>query len=254
MGKTGLACCLLLAAASVAQAGILVELLPDLAPPNADGTYTGSESFQVDVLLISDATVNLRLLQFDHTASSPELSLGTDFDNGLPVYEPTVEHDFDGVANLLFDYSSLSDPTVYSDFSNLQAGVDPHPWPASTVLTNLLGRGGDPLTLEAGVPFHAGVMPVTLPAQAGTYVLDLLNEGATDRNLGSLVVFGGLDGSPTTTWSSIDDGNVEITYALDGGPAIFAVVPEPTTLFLLSMGGLALLKRTRSVCATPVFV
>ncbi len=245
MGKVGLTSWCLFAAASVAHAGIVVELLPDMAPPNVDGTYNGGESLQVDVLLTSDMTLNVRLLQFDHTASSPELILGRDFDNGLPVYEPTAEHPFDGVPNFLFDYSSLSDATVYTDFSNLQTGIDRDPWPASTVYVDLGGTGGEPLTIEAGVPFHAGVMPVTLPTLADTYVLDLLNDGATDANLGSMVIFGGFDGAETTTWSSIDDGGVEITYASGRGPAVFAVVPEPATLLLVTLGGLAGLRQRR---------
>jgi hypothetical protein len=247
MGRAYLACYLLFTATSVAHAGIVVELLPDMAPPNADGTYNGGEALQVDVRLISDTAVEVRLLQFDHTASSPALILGVDINNGQPVYAPTPEHPFDGVPNFLFDYSSLSDPTVYTDFSNLQAGVDRRPWPASTVHTDLSGTAGDLLTLEAGLPFHAGAMPVTLPTLPDTYVLDLLNEGVTDLNLGALVVFGGPDGTPTTTWSSAADGMVEITYALGGGPALFTVIPEPATLFLLSIGGLGVLSRRRSI-------
>ena len=49
MGKTALIACCLLAWASVAQAGAVVRLAPDMNAPNSDGTYNGGESLAVDV-------------------------------------------------------------------------------------------------------------------------------------------------------------------------------------------------------------
>jgi len=238
----------MLAWASTAQAGAVVRLSPDMAAPNPDGTYNGGESLDVDVYLTSSTTIGVRLLQFDHTASSPELMLGVDVDNNNPVYEPTAEHPYDGEPNFLFDYrlaGSTTVPVTYTDFSNLRAGADRIAWPASTVYTDLLGTGGGMLTIRAGVPFHAGVMPVTLPAEPGTYTLDLLNTAAADINHGALIAFGGLGGSPTSEWSSIADGNVEITYSSTSGPVDFTVIPEPYTAMLLVAGAFAALRRRR---------
>lgn len=245
MRKAALICCLWLIFPTAANAGIVVELLPGSPPPNADGTYNGAESLDVNVRLTSDMTINVRLLQFDHTASTPGLVLGRDIDNGLPIYEPTAEHPFDGVPNFIFDYSTLSAPNGYTDFSNLRAGTDRRTWPASTVYTGITGAGGDFLTLQAGVPFHAGTMPVTLPSAAGTYVLDLLNASETDPNLGTIVAFDAPGRIGATVWGSINDGDVEVSYASGSGPTSFVVIAEPATLLLLALGGLGALYRRR---------
>jgi len=242
-------CSLLMAATSV-RAGLVVTLTPDVFPPNPGGTYNPGQSLDLDVWLMSDIALDVRLMQFDHTSSSPELMLGSDRDIGRPVYDPTPENPFDGVPNFHFDYASLADPNSYTDFSNLSAGAERKPWPAAAVFTDLEVRVGNMLGLQPGVPFHAGTMPVTMPVAPGEYMLDLLNAGTTDRNRGALLVFGGLDGSPTTTWSSMDDGDVEINYAPGGGPAVFAVVPEPATLLLLAMGGVAAMERSRRQIAS----
>ncbi|UCE60184.1 MAG: PEP-CTERM sorting domain-containing protein [Phycisphaerales bacterium] len=249
MGKVALITCCTLAWVSSAQAGAVVRLEADMDAPNSDGTYNGGEQFSVDVWVTSSATLGVRLLQFDHTASSLELTLGADLDNGNPVYEPTVENPFDGVANFLFDYrlaGSSEVPASYSDFSNLKSGVSRTAWPASTVYTDLSGSGDGMLTIRAGVPFHAGVMPVTLPQAAGTYTLDLLNETAGDANLGALIMFGGLDGTPTSEWSSIDDGSKEIAYSTASGPLELTVIPEPATVLLFAAGGIAVFRRRRN--------
>ena len=73
-----------------------------------------------------------------------------------------------------------------------------------------------------------------------------------DANFGMVIDFGfGTGpGDPVTKWASASqDTNLQvdapITYG-PGGPLTLTVIPEPATLVLLGLGGLAALRRRRS--------
>ena len=110
------------------------------------------------------------------------------------------------------------------------------------------------LEIQAGVPYRLGGMPVTLPTEPGEYTLDLLNLANTDNSsFGMALDFGfGTEGDPVTKWASAAQGDgVDdvIVYDptrghLDNGLTL-TVIPEPATLILLGLGGLAALRRRR---------
>ena len=229
---------------------------------NDDGTFNGGETVLVHVMLNSDTTFFLRLAQIDWTASSPELGLGQDID--------AVNQVIDGVPNFWFDYSPItladtfalgtypatgigpfgSSTGGYTDFSNLQQGEPLRDFVATTLWAATAELPGM-LQIVAGVPYRLGGMVVTLPAARGggaEYTFDVLNLANTDdANLGMIIDFGfGTEGDPVLKWGSASESplvNDSITYA--NGPLTLTVIPEPATLILLGLGGLAALRRRR---------
>ncbi|MBU0717596.1 MAG: PEP-CTERM sorting domain-containing protein, partial [Planctomycetes bacterium] len=98
-----------------------------------------------------------------------------------------------------------------------------------------------------------GRYPVQLPTEFCEWTIDLLTPinlagevDFTDENFGMVLDFGfGDPGDPVTKWgSAVDSPDIQdtITYAPDGGPLTFRI-PEPGTLSLLGLGGLALIRR-----------
>ncbi len=86
-----------------------------------------------------------------------------------------------------------------------------------------------------------GTGQVELPMSPGTYILDALNAATSDPQSGGTQIrfgFGGPD--PVTLWSAVPGyGDGLIT-----GDAIpLTIVPEPTTLVLLLLGGLSLIRK-----------
>lgn len=268
MSTRVLAVALCFAVASVAYAGAIVSYRltdgadgPVVTAPNAGGTWNGGESFVAEVWLTPTQDLAIRGMQVDHTSSSPELILGIDIDN--------VSNGIDGVPNFWFDYSPITimsfqvgtypasglgtfGPTTgpYMDFSNLLQGIPPQPFPPASVYSEPF-PGAQQLQLAADTPWRMGGMPVTLPMAEGMYTLDLLNEqNVLDDSFGMVIDFGfGMGpGDPVTRWGSASaSGNVAdaIVYAQGSGVLVFQVIPEPATLSLLAIGGMALLRRRK---------
>jgi hypothetical protein len=271
MFKRGLSLVAVLAMASMANAGAVVELrIADelgnpVSPTNQDGTWDGGENVVVEMWVTADDTFVIRSAQIDYRSSSPELILGKDIDS--------VNQPFDGVPNFWFDYSRSVNgvgtypamgegddgPTTgdYVDFSNLTAGVPAVPFPPSTASGRTTHSATRMIEVAAGVPFRLGGMPTTLPAAdptaVRTYTLDLLGADANNVNNGTAIGFGfgsaAVGDKPVTLWSTaINDPTVNspIAYAPGrAGPIQFVVVPEPATLAILALGGLAAALRRR---------
>ena len=258
----------LLGAASVAQAGAVIELqVSDTGTVDADGNVVGwtdlpapvevehGEQFLVHVWMTVDTplTSGARLLQVDHTGpltTVPFGWLGTDID--------TINQPIDGIPNFWFDYTQATfsgrfpvrgvpecpglecpSPTgEYSDFSNL--GGPPGPSPAVTVFAPST-PGAQMFQFVPGEPLHVGAMVVTIPMDAllDSYALDLLNAYAPDDNWGAGLEF---DFENPTKWSVVGG---DVAYAEGAGPAEFTVIPEPVTLLLLGLGGLMAIRRRR---------
>lgn len=150
----------LLSLASVVQAEVAVELVP-----NQPGPYVGGESLTVDVWLRSEVSSDEALvgIRFDFQDSDPTLSLSPTF---------------------TFDFSSIYPAPVVYDirFTDL-----PVPWtdnPAMCLCPELF------LQLPAQGSLHIGSFDVQLPTQSGVYRVDLLNADEADPAFGAVIGVG----------------------------------------------------------------
>lgn len=282
MMKRGLVLVMSLAFVSSAFAGATIELVAtDLgnSPCNGidgctftpvDGPFNGGETILVHVMVTPSQTFRLRGAQVDYRASSPELTLGMDAD--------TVNQPIDGVPNFWFDYSPITIAGIlqqgtypasginpvsaqatsgaYTDFSNLLAGDPAVPFPPATSFSGSSDPGGvNMLQFDADVATRLGGIVVTLPQDPGNYTLDLLNPpaGETPSVNNGMVFdfgFGGGPEDPVTKWASAPQdgrgGNPDLLISYARGPLSLTVIPEPATLVLLGLGGIAVLRRRRS--------
>jgi len=280
MLKRGSALVMSLAFVSPAFAGATVELVAtDLGNTPCDGVngcsftplsgpFNGGETILVHVMVTPSETIRLRGVQVDHRASSPELQLGMDAD--------TVNQPIDGVPNFWFDYSSIIlspsfgdfpvgtypatgigpiGPTTgsYTDFSNLLAGPPGQevPFPPFTRYSGTSDLG-DMLEFQQDMATRLGGLVVTLPTEPGQYTVDLLNPPAGEApSFNNGMVFGFFCGTiECWSWASapqVRGGNDDLLISYgDGGPLTLTVIPEPATLVLLGLGGIAALRRCRS--------
>ena len=232
------------------------------------GPFDPGQSVLVHVMVTASQDLLLRGVQIDSNGSSPELILGTEIDAvNSPITDPPIP-------NFWFDYSPITifntfaqgtypatgiDPQAgpstggYTDFSDLRQGDPLIDWVASTVWA-ASGELPGMLAMQAGVPYRIGGMVVTLPSGrgGGEFTLDVLNLANTDdSNFGMVIDFGfgtNPDTDPVVKWASAAQGDgvdAPITYG-PGGPLTLTVIPEPATLILLGLGGLAALRRRRS--------
>jgi V8-like Glu-specific endopeptidase len=195
--------------ASVVNAGMVeVELIP--ADP---GPYYGGESLTVDVWLHSQYEHDVRIdrEQLDFSGTSANLLLDDAF---------------------TFDFGSLGDPHYYQA---LHPEL-PVPWAANSVDCFCPERF---LLLPGDGQLHIGSLGIELPVEVGAYGLDALN--ALDPDLGHGGSLGLRYSEPETFWRAY-------TGEILGGTLEFVVVPEPSLLLLLGLGGLALFPRGRNAC------
>jgi hypothetical protein len=278
MLKRGLVLVMSLALVSPAFAGATVDLVAtDLGntPCNGidgcaftpvAGPFNGGETILVHVMVTPTQTIRLRGAQVDYRASSPELTLGMDAN--------TVNQPLDGVPNFWFDYSPITiagilpqgtypadginpvsaQPSTgaYTDFSNLLSGDPAVPFPPA-MSYSASSDTGNMLQFDGGVATRLGGIVVTLPSEPGEYTVDLLNPPAGEEpsvNNGMVLDFGfGIDpGDDVTKWASApQDGGPDLLIRYgQGGPLTLTVIPEPATLVLLGLGGIAALRRRRS--------
>jgi hypothetical protein len=202
---------LLVAFASVANAGMVeVELIPD-----NPGPYYGGESLTVDVWVHSqvDFDVGLRRVQFDFTDSDPALILG-----------PTFEFDYSSIPDDIGGYIATTSPDM------------PVPWTANT-----LDLHYPPMYLQvgAGESVHIGMVALALSTVPGTYELDALNRDEGSTQFGARFTVVPLPGpAPREYWNAF-------TGQIQGDPYGFRVIPEPTGVVLVVLGGTVLLGARR---------
>jgi len=190
-------------AAGFAQAGAIIELIPD-----DPGPYYGGESVTVDVWVNGNTSVDLGLrgIQFDFSDSDPTLSFASTF---------------------AFDLSSIpSDINGYVTFPDL-------PVPRTFMTLDCLCPE---LLVQLPVQqsLHIGSVALVLPTELGAYRMDILNSGEGDASLGAWMRLGFTTG-PEGLWRAY-------TGDITGGTLDFVVIPEPGTLTLLVLGLLAVIR------------
>lgn len=206
MFKQGLVMGLVLCIASVANAGMTsLELVP--ATP---GPYAQGDTVNVDIVLhnMEGQDIELRLAQVDFADTDPALS----------------------VADFSVDLSSLMGDFLYSSFPTDFAG--------GNTISNVTfsGTGTAPgfiLAVPNGGSLSLGSAVVTLPSADGTYTLDVSNLSAVDNNSGARFDYG--FAQRVTLWP-VGGGTVDLQVG---------AIPEPATLALLGIGGIAMLRRRR---------
>jgi hypothetical protein len=226
MFKRAITLFVVLGFASMAYGDAVVEITA-LTPPDQGTAYSQGAVVDFQVAITTDAPVQARLLTLDFSGSDPALTFTGPDDYPL---DAGGNPQGDGVEEFVFDFGSVTD-SLYSRFPNY-------------LLSNITYNGTFPipgfmLEFAAGTPLVVGQGTVILPMMDGDYMVDALNPEAVDLNTGARIDF---DFGNPTTWHSTfgpDQGMIS------GEPLMLTVVPEPATLLLLGLGGVAVLRRRR---------
>ena len=220
MFRRALTLCVILGFASMAHGAAVIELTA-LTPENGPGgvNYLGGTTVEFQAAISTDAgeVIPLRLVTLAFHDSSPELVLQSPFN---------------------WDYSTLMtapNPGLY--------GENP-----DSPLENITNSGqsymaGFFLEVPVGGSLVLGTMSVVLPAEEAvevTYYVDALNADSPDEFLNDTARID-FDFVNPTTWAANGFGADLVT----GDPLGLTVIPEPATLLLLGLGGVAVLRRRR---------
>lgn len=212
IARCGLALFLSVVTATAAQAGVVVELVPETAPPYVGGPLN------VEVFLRQDPPDVDRLLrgvQFDLTVTADIGELGMSFPaphNGIDFW------DFTSLLGCAGNEAECGDGyLIDDDLANSTPGPNML-WIAFFEDTetaarqiNLLGNGN---------LVKVGEITVNVPGFDGTYVLDVVNAGEADEDLGAEIHWGfGTPGDPLTevraNTGGITGGTLEICVGCD---------------------------------------
>ncbi|UCE59330.1 MAG: PEP-CTERM sorting domain-containing protein [Phycisphaerales bacterium] len=164
------------------------------------------------------------------------------FDTGLTsFFSPPVDKCY--LRGAFLDFSQSDDALMFDSAFAFDLPMDggfyvtlpAMPYP-STAYASAIPNPAVQATLSAGGSMHLGFVSVRVPAAPGTYLIDAATpdpEGAGDPdNWGGRFNFG----HPDVFWFRPPD-------QVSGGILTLEVIPEPATLTLLAIGGLAVLRR-----------
>jgi hypothetical protein len=246
MFRRGLALCAVLGFVSVANAGIAVNLTPTNAGPYDINNPASLGPFTVNIDISQSpagSREGIRLVRFDLADTNPAITLPTLITwrytgvTGIPANAAHAEFRELPRADTVYQPNNYpnknaNDPDFFDD------GIDPEdpnddnrPWNFNM------------LVLPASGNYRvASLLNVRLPAVPGEYLLDVMNSDSVgDVNSGAQVTYGfGIDPNDPRLDLRANEG------ALSGGQLRFIVIPEPATLILLGLGGVAAAMRRRS--------
>ena len=235
--------CVFLGIASTANAGVNITLVPDHVGP-----YQIGEVIRFDVLAQLTAgtpsvpgpggtttSVRVRRLQFDLADTDPALLAGLH-----PVGHHALQETQPSPGPIPFwDFSSM--PACAFDEYNCGSGysVDGTLTPPSETIFAITFVGLTTSTyfrLHQTIPTRVGQFDVTMPnVPAKAWTLDVLNTDTTDpENAGAQLAWGsGTAADPTDPSSPLR------VSGFTGGQYLLFYIPEPATVALLGLGGLA---------------
>jgi hypothetical protein len=176
------------------------------------------------------------MMQFDLSGSHNDLKV-TPVENSSNPW---------GVAVPFWVFSSLA-PCDPEECDNIGYFIDGHIDVSDNILkityTGLSTSSNFMITLHQSVPKKVGELAVTYPLAPGAYLLDILNADDPDPNHGAEIQWGfGSAADPMDSTSPLRANTGGIT---GGQICVGDCIPEPGTLALLGLGGLAVGKRRR---------
>ena len=226
---------------SVALAGAIIDVVPLSSPP-----YAGGQRVEVEIRLTQQSggqDTYLRAVQIVFAETDPALGL-----------DETFTFDYSAQAACVADPSRCG--ADHAEFTHLTQDL-PY-WQEVPVATVYTGLSRDPamqIRLPAAGRIPIGTIGVTLPTQPGDYLLDVMNANASDpRNFSAAIFFGFPPSEPFIVWqptngdelaggrfTAITTADADVMFGYT--PIRGAIVPEPMSLVLLAVGGLAILRR-----------
>lgn len=252
--------CAVLGFASAAHAGVIVTLVPSDPAAGVGQPYGLNEVVHVSVLARLDAAIpapapgnpnaRLRLARFDFADTSPELTL-------TPIVTHTDAFESSAVTGKIgfWDFSTTGacsgDPGACGTghFIEAQLLLDQPSMPdaPTIVYTGLGSSSANQIALSPTADKTIAQFEITMPSVAGdgTFLLDVLNADEEDINRGAEFQHGfGNANDPSRSYRA-SAGTINYAPGTPSGGLSFAVVPEPATLAMLGLGGLAAAFRRR---------